>query len=65
MDPGETQRRPGLHVDSPGTVTVRDTEDREGTQGHEGAGASHKYRGQYECIEECRLFQVLVGQPKL
>ena len=45
MDPGETQRRPGLHVDSPGNVTIRDSE---GAQGQEGAGASHKYRIQCE-----------------
>ena len=54
VDPGETQRRPGLHVDNPGTVTVRGTEDREGAQGQEGAGASHKYRGQYDSVGECR-----------
>ena len=46
MDPGDAQRRPGLHVDSPGRVRIRDDGDNEGVQAQEGAGASHKYRGE-------------------
>ena len=43
-DPGEAQRRPGLHVDTPGRVRIRDAVNCEGAQ----EGASHKYKGEKE-----------------
>ena len=42
VEQGDSQRRPGLHVDSPGIVGLRG-EDSE--TGDEGRGSSHLFRG--------------------
>ena len=44
VQPGRAQRRPGLHVDTPASVNIRD-EDGAGGAEAGGAGSSHKYKG--------------------
>ena len=46
MEAGTSQRRPGLHVDSPGRVKIKDQEDL-GQELMEGRGSGHRWEGHH------------------
>ena len=46
MEAGTSQRRPGLHVDSPGQVKIKDQEDL-GQELREGRGSGHRWEGHH------------------
>ena len=46
MEAGTSQRRPGLHVDSPGRVKIKDQEDL-GQELREGRGSGHRWEGHH------------------
>ena len=45
MKAGTSQRRPGLHVDSPGHVKIKHSQQQQQGFANEGAGNSDKYTG--------------------
>jgi len=54
VDPGQSQRRPGLHVDSPGWVKIKDVG---GTRNVEkGSGSSHFYNAHRWGAGSCHVF---------
>ena len=60
---GEAQRRPGLHVDSPGSVNIRGGA-AEAAGAWRGRGTSHLYTGHRWGAGSCHVFNVEKGESK-
>ena len=45
VEPGDSQRRPGLHVDSPGKVKIKGEDSEQGLYKSRGNGKSQEYTG--------------------
>ena len=56
VDPGQSQRRPGLHVDSPGWVNIKNVEDMK--PGQKGSGSSHLYTDHRWGAGFCHVFNL-------
>ena len=55
VKPGKTQRRPGLHVDRPGEVKIKNTEMMM-MEDRKGKGKAHKYQGHRWGAGSCHMF---------
>ena len=56
VEPGLSQRRPGLHVDSPGVVKIKNPGADGDENMSEGCGTSHKYNGHRWGAGSCHIF---------
>ena len=57
VDPGQSQRRPGLHVDSPGWVKIQNVEDKK-VEMKKGSGSSHHYTDHRWGAGFCHVFNL-------
>ena len=57
VKPGQSQRRPGLHVDSPGVVKIKNQEACHDKKLSEGCGSSHFYSGHRWGAGSCHIFK--------
>ena len=57
VDPGQSQRRPGLHVDSPGWVKIKNVEDKK-VEMKKGSGSAHHYTDHRWGAGFCHVFNL-------
>ena len=62
VDPGMSQRRPGLHVDSPGWVKIKDADEKK--TGGKGTGTSCVYDGHRWGAGSCHVFNLDTSTDK-
>ena len=62
VDPGQSQRRPGLHVDSPGWVKIKDVGVTK--RGEKGSGSSHFYNAHRWGAGSCHVFNLDFNKDK-
>ena len=59
VESGQSQRRPGLHVDSPGGVRIKNQDSLTGNQmGNKGSGSSRKYNDHRWGAGSCHVFNL-------
>ena len=62
VDPGQSQRRPGLHVDSPGWIKIKDVGVTK--RGEKGSGSSHIYNNHDWGAGSCHVLNLDTNTDK-